>query len=224
MSPFLSLTEQRQRWRVMLRAALVFAAGILNPGQALAQESPSDRQRMTRQMEDYFAGEKAQAYVFLGAGLAALGTGAFLYSRGETARGASYPVLAIGLLQAAVGTGLILRTDGQVLERRLRIDQDAAGFQRDEQERMEGVMSRFPIALYTEVILGAAGLGLLAYGAQQNHATLKGIGLGLAVQCAVMLGLDYVAAQRGQRYLSTLQGFALTASRDGVTVNWGTEF
>jgi hypothetical protein len=225
MSRFSSLAVQAARWRLMLPTALVFAATYLSPSQVFAHGSGSEQQRMTHQMEDYFGGEKAQAYVFLGMGVAALGAGAFLYSRTDRmARGASYPVLAIGLLQAAVGTGLILRTDGQIAERRIRIDQDLAGFRRDERERMEGVMSRFKVALYTELGVGALGLGLLAYGARQDRSTLKGIGLGLALQSTAMLGLDYFAAQRGQRYLDAIHGFALSASPGGVSVGWAAAF
>jgi hypothetical protein len=206
---------------VILPTAVLFAATCLLPAQAFSQESAPEQQLLTHQVKDYFGGEKAQAYVFLGAGVAALGTGAFLFSRdGRVARGASYPVLAIGLLQAAVGTGLILRTDGQVAERERRIAHDAAGFQRDELARMEGVMSRFTVAMYTELAVGAAGLGLLAYGARQAQPTLQGIGLGLAIQCAVMLSLDFAAAQRGQRYLDALQGVSLSASRGGLAVGW----
>jgi hypothetical protein len=49
------------------------------------------------QMRDYFAAERAQAQVYLGAGLASLGASAYLLTRGRaSARGAGYAVLLGG--------------------------------------------------------------------------------------------------------------------------------
>ena len=159
-------------------------------------------------MKEYFEGERAQAHLFLGSGLAAFGAGAFLLTRGDlAAEGAAYPVLAIGILQVAVGAGLLVRTDAQIAEHDARIAADPAGFKHAERARLDGVLRRFKVAEYIEAGAAAAGLGLVAYGEAARQPLATGIGAGLAAQSALMLGLDYLVDRRAQCYAAALSGF-----------------
>src|SRR5690349_8013023 len=125
-------------------AASFLVAAQLFSTPASAQEARGERYRMTLSMEDYFEGERAAGYVFLGEGLVSIGTSAFLFTRGDPmSRGAGFPVVIIGALEAAVGLGLAVRTSGQIAERKRWIGSDPAAFQRDEKKRMERVIRQF---------------------------------------------------------------------------------
>lgn len=202
------------------RITAVGLLGALALGAPRAAAQPSaEQQRMTARMERYFAGEKAEGWVFLGTGVAALGSGVFLYTRrDDLAKGASYPVAAVGLVELAAGIVLLARTDGQVRDRRARIARDPAGFKRDETERMDRVASEFTLLKWTEIGLLAGGLGLFSWGALDEKRTLQGVGLGLAAQSAVMLTLDLFAAARADTYLDDLHAFQPSAAAQGSTL------
>lgn len=133
-------------------------------------------------------------------------------------------MLAVGLVQALVGAGVLLRTPSQVSEKRTRIAADPAGFTTSEIERMNGVMSRFAIVKYTEGALILAGLGLLAYGSLDDRPTLEGIGIGLAASTAVLLGMDLTAEGRGGAYQTRLRGFQPTVTTSGLYLGYTTVF
>jgi len=214
-------------------AALV-AASLLCSANASAQlaapppqQQPArgERHRMTLSMEDYFEGERAAGYVFLGEGLVSAGTSAFLFTRGdEMSRGAAYPVAVIGGLEAAVGLILSVRTSGQIAERRRWIAKDPAGFQRAERARMGRVLRQFAWLEGFEIVAAATGLGLATYGEIDRKPLVTGIGAGLAVQSLALLGLDFLADRRGQRYVDALRDFNPSIAQDGFRLSWRTRF
>lgn len=209
----------------MRLSPVALAAFCLAPKTALAQADPLDTRAMMARMTEYFEGERQQSYVFLGYGLGALGVGAYLVTRDDPiARGAGYPTLAFGLLQTLVGASLAVRTSGQIADRQRRLADDPAGFARDERTRMKGVMARFTIAQGTEIALAGVGLGLFAYGALRHEPTFEGVGLGVAVQSVVTLGLEYLATKRGGHYLDHLTSFTPPAGHGALGAAWQMNF
>lgn len=209
----------------MRLSTVALAALCLAPKTSFAQADPLDARAMMARTTEYFEGERQQSYVFLGYGVGALGVGTYLVTRDDpVARGAGYPTLTFGLFQALVGASLAVRTGGQIADRRRRLADDPAGFARDERARMEGVMDRFVIAQGTEIALAGAGLGLFAYGALWHEPTLEGVGLGVAVQSVVTLGLEYLATRRGGRYLDHLKAFTPPAGRGALGAVWQMNF
>lgn len=209
----------------MLRIAPLLAVCLLTFAPALGRAQHTERQHMTLLMEDYFGGEKSQAYVFLGAGLAAFGTSAFLFTRpDDLAHGAAYPVLVVGVLEATAGTVLLAATGGRVAERKRQIESDPAGFKSAEQARMEGVMKQFSWIEYIEIASALTGLGLYTYGEVGKRPVVAGVGIGLALQSTVMLGLDFLADRRGQRYVNALSGFNPHISREAYGLSWRGRF
>jgi hypothetical protein len=211
--------------RSTLRIAVLLSACLLSLAPALARAEPTERQHMSLLMENYFTGEKSQAYVFLGAGVAALGTSALLFTRSDKmAQGAAYPVAIVGLLEATVGTILLARTDGQIAERKRQIASDPVGFKSAEHARMSQVMKRFAWVEYIEIGAALTGLGLYAYGEADKHPLVAGVGIGLALQSTVLLGLDFLADRRGQPYLDALAKFNPYVSREDFGLRWQTRF
>lgn len=210
----------------LLAVAPLLAAGLLVSRTASAQPARGERYRMTLSMEDYFEGERAAGYAFLGEGIVSVGTSAFLFTRGdEMSRGAAYPVAVIGALEAVVGLALALRTSGQIAERRQWIANDPAAFQQNERKRMERVIKQFVFLEVFELTAIAAGLGMATYGELGKKPLLTGIGAGLTVQGAALLGLDFLAERRGQRYLNAIVDFNPTAARGSTFgLTWGGTF
>jgi len=201
------------------RLAILTAASVLLSSSASASAQPArgERYRMTLSMEDYFEGERAAGYVFLGEGLVSAGTSAFLFTRGDAmSRGAGYPVAVIGGLEAIVGLALAIRTSGQIAERKRAIASDPASFQRDEKKRMERVIRQFVVLEVFELAAVATGLGLATYGEVDKKPLVTGIGAGLVVQGAALLGLDFLAERRGRRYMNALVDFNPTAGQESV--------
>lgn len=199
-----------------LIAASVALSTILLPTLASAQQVHVEQDRMNRSMEDYFEGERAAGYVFFGQGLVSMGTSAFLFTRqNDMSRGAAYPVVVVGALEATVGLALMIRTSKQIAERRKQIAAEPAKFRQDEQKRMKRVIGQFVFLEIVEVASVVTGIGLVTGGELTKKPFLTGIGAGLAVQGAALLGLDFLAERRGQRYLKSIIDFQPMVARDG---------
>lgn len=103
---------------------------------------------------------------------------------------------------------MFFRTDAQVarLDRQLATDPHA--FKKDESARIKGVNTEFIVLAIIESALIAGGALTAIVAAQKECCrTLQGIGLGLAGEGAVMIGLDLLAAKRALDYTDNLQRF-----------------
>jgi len=161
-------------------------------------------------IDGYFAGEKAEGWVFLGFGVAAAGAGtAFFFSGDDTLRGASYPVVGISLIQIAAGVVLLLRTDGQVAKLKRDLQKRPGQVKNQELDRMRKVNREFGWLKIAETSLFAGGVALAAAGSAKNSPVTSGVGAGLAAQSAAMLWFDLFAERRAQRYTDVLERPAL---------------
>lgn len=195
--------------------ALACTTALIAPS-AFAQQAQGERVQMTRAMGDYFEGERAAGAVFFGQGLVSIGTSVFLFTRhDDMSRGAAYPVVIVGGLEATVGLALLIRTSKQIAERRKQIATEPAAFQREEQKRMKRVIGQFVFLEVFEIAAVATGIGLVTAGELNQKPFLTGIGAGLCVQGAAILGLDFLAERRGQRYLKNIVDFNPSISKDG---------
>jgi hypothetical protein len=209
------MLSQRLIAKVVVTLASAVASVLVSPSVS-AQQAHGERDRMTQSMEDYFEGERAAGYVFFGQGLVSVGTSAFLFTRrDEMSRGAAFPVVIFGGLESIVGLALMIRTSKQIAERRQQIATDPATFQRDEQKRMNRVIRQFVLLEVVEIASIATGIGLVTAGELNQKPLMTGVGAGLAVQGAAILGLDFLAERRGQRYLKAIVDFNPSVARDG---------
>jgi hypothetical protein len=154
-------------------------------------------------MRTYFQGEAAEAWAFDGLGVASIGSGVLLVTRGTDAtRGASVPLFAVGLIQLVLGIGLGARTPGQVAALEAQADYAPA-----ERTRMARVMRGFGLYKAIEVGLFFGGVGLAGVGGVAKSDFALGAGLSLGVEALAMLILDFFAEARGRTYESALLGF-----------------
>jgi len=200
----------RKRTETGMRGILLAGLVLLVPAAPAAAQI--DAAMMRRDMHTYFDGETSEAYFWLGVGTLAVGSStlALTLSDADSLHGAAWPVLAIGVIQAAAGIVLFARTPGQVHDLDAQLDRDAAGFRHDELERIEGVNTEFDVLLWVEAGLCAAGAGLGFYGLARDDRDFDfwtGLGFGLAVQAAVMAIFDGLAAIRADRYTESLHDF-----------------
>lgn len=175
---------------------LPFMLALLHAGLAVADDgSPRDT------MHHYFEGEMNERWAFGGLGLASVGAGVGLASAGRPATvGAAVPLLAVGVIQLALGIGLWVRTPGQVAALDAQLDGDLKAFITAERLRMARVNRGFVLYKIFETSLFFAGAGLAGVGGITSTDSLFGAGLALAGEALVMLVLDLFAETRGQGY------------------------
>jgi hypothetical protein len=189
-----------------VRFALALAALLVARG--AAADEAIDQPTMQGELHHYFEGEKAEGIPFLSAGLAAFATGGVLFSRRtDFARGAAWPIVIVGVIEAGAGIVVYSRTDAQVARLDAQMASDPAALRRAELARMERVNREFEILKWTELALAAGGVGVTTYGIVKEDDTWKGVGIGLAAQATVMLVLDLFAAARADRYTDALDRF-----------------
>src|SRR5260221_8084042 len=111
-------------------------------------------------LQGYFAAEKGESLFFMGVGLAALVATALLWKTGSDYRGMGYPLVAIGLIQIAVGGGVFFRTDRQVTALTEKLRAAPAALEAEEVARMEPVMRNFRIYKTVEIATIAGGIAL----------------------------------------------------------------
>lgn len=174
---------------------------------------PSDRDAMAGHMQDWFDGERAESYVFLGAGVLSLGGGVYLATRDDDfARGAGYSTAGVGglLTLFAITYTLSLSPKHEELERDLA--RDPATYQRRESARMQAIADRFVLYRWIEIGVLAVGAGLIGYGLADDQELVTGIGTGLAGEASLLLVLDYFAERRAHTYLDHLRDFSPNGS------------
>jgi len=86
------------------------------------------------------------------------------------------------------------------------MDMNTDALRKEELPRMKTVMKNFAIYRWVEISLLAVGLMMIFwFRNQDNRHWLLGIGVGLAIQSALMLGADYFAEKRGHEYFTGLK-------------------
>jgi hypothetical protein len=206
--------------------ALAVAASLYAQSAVAAGPTQSE---MASHMNDWFEGEQNEAYVFLGAGVLSAGGGAYLVTRDEDmAKGAGWTLIAVGGLMTIFSITYSLGLSPKHDELKDQLAKDPAAYKREETERMEGIADRFVLYRWTEIGLVAIGAGLITYGVIEEKDTFTGIGIALAGEAAVVLGLDYFAERRAHTYLDHLHDFdpasastsPLTRAQ-GFMIGWG---
>jgi len=153
-------------------------------------------------MLEYFRAEKHEALVFLAAGLAALAASALLVRGGGPWKAMAWPLGAVAILQIGVGSGVYLRTGGQVAALVARLEADPAAYRAEEGARMAKVMAGFRRYKAAEVALLAVGIALTC--AFPRRDAWYAVGVGLVAQPAFMLLLDLFAERRARLYLDAI--------------------
>jgi hypothetical protein len=193
-------------------AALAVALPVGLAARAALAAEPLDPPAMTRAMRDYFSSEKSEGFVFLGLGAGSAALGGYLLTRREGfARGAAWPLIGLGLVEALGVGSYALGLDAKADRLAKQIQADPAGYKREELDRVAGVKTRFVVYRFAELAILAAGGGLLAYGLVRDRDGFKGAGTALASHAALLLALDYFAERRAHDYYDQIASFAPAA-------------
>jgi hypothetical protein len=216
----------RRRTRI---GAFAVAAGVLALSPAAFADAPAAPSvgEMDASMRSYFAAEKTEGWFFIGFGVASIGLGAYLLTRPEDfARGAAIPAIAVGALQA-VGVGAYaFGVDAKVDHLGAELAHDPRAYRDEELARMSGVTRRFVVYRIVEIVVLAAGAGLVTAGFLRPSDALKGAGVTLAAQATILLTLDFFADARAHAYKDEIERFsppavtAITASVGAGASPW----
>lgn len=152
----------------------------------------------------YFNAERAESWLFVAVGVIAMGLAInFFFKNDQILRGAAYPLAIVGLIQLVVGGTVLMRTSADIKRVEEIVKTTPTRIQSEEIPRMNVVMKNFVVYRYVEIVLLGIGLLLLLLNTEGSFG--RGIGIGLAIQSALMLGLDYFAEKRGHEYVAELQ-------------------
>jgi hypothetical protein len=156
-------------------------------------------------IRNYFTAERNESILFVAVGLIAcvFATYFFLYPKESFYRGMAFPLIAVALIQLTVGSSVWLRSSKDITRVEQIILQSPEKIKTEEIPRMEVVMKNFVIYRYVEMALLLAGL--ICMFIFNTMPLVKGIGIGLFIQSALMLAFDFFAEKRGAEYLEYLK-------------------
>jgi hypothetical protein len=157
---------------------------------------------MQEALTRYFEGEKNAGLFLAGIGVALLAAAAVLFPARWELRSLAITLLVFGLLEAAVGVGLYLKTGPQVARLVEQLTGDAAAFYAGERPRMAIVQRNFGYLESTWLVLIVASAAVAFW--QKRNVTLSGIALGVLVSVAIILAFDIIAERRGEQYVDAL--------------------
>lgn len=154
--------------------------------------------------ETYFKAERAESLLFILMGVGAIALSIYCWQWLATpfAKGLAIALSLVALIQLTVGTTVYVRSPQDIARVEQIIRHEPARILSEEIPRMNVVMKNFALYKYIEIALIVLG-ALFWFGLQNDW--WRGLGLGLLLQAAIMLALDFVAMNRGQMYLDYLK-------------------
>ncbi len=173
-------------------------------------------------MDDWYADERRDAYLFLGVGVATIGGGTFLATRDDDlARGAGFTTIGLGVLTSLLAVTYNLALDPKHDELSDDLKRDPSGFKQRETERLRGIADRFDLYRWAEIGAMFVGAGLASYGTLSEKEAFTGAGMALAGEALVLITLDYFASRRVHRYLDVVEHFEPGASSSSLGAGTG---
>lgn len=161
-------------------------------------------------IENYFNAEKQESLLFVLIGVAGVVAAIvfFFFLRSNFFKGASIPLLLIGLLLGVVGYTVFKRSDSDRQRNVYAYDLNPSELKEKELPRMKIVMKNFVFYRYTEIFLLLAGIALYTYFISDlMNDFWRGFGLTLAIMALLALAADYFAEKRGKVYTKGIESF-----------------
>jgi uncharacterized membrane protein YiaA len=184
----------------------LFQLLLLGKSHEYSAINDQERTIMKEHIATYFTAEKQESLLFILAGIVALAVSVWLWMAGHRLKAMAYPLAAIALIQLVVGATVLLRSDAQAQTLTQQAATQPQQFVQAEAARMATVMKNFVLYRYIEIALVIIGVLLVALWPRTDW--IAAVGVGLALQSALMLTLDLFAEARGQTYLHAVAGFA----------------
>lgn len=150
----------------------------------------------------YFAAEKQGGLLLIALAAASLAFAAWLLATKNAFGAMAWPVLVLGALELVIGLTIAARTASQVAELEAGLQSRRAVTVTAEVERMARVNGTFELVKKAEIALIAVAIVFLLV--RPAPETLGAVGLGILLQCAVLLVFDTFAHHRAERYVQWL--------------------
>jgi hypothetical protein len=157
------------------------------------------------EIQKYFNAEKSESLLFMAFGLFFILFSIYCFAvlKNNFWYGLTIPLLIFSVIQIVIGSTIYYRSpiDSQRVENMLT--NEPQKIQLEEIPRMKIVLKNFIYYRYFEIVMIAIGIVLLY--SFPDYTFWKGLGMGLFVQCLLLLLLDFFAEKRGLTYLNYLQ-------------------
>jgi hypothetical protein len=160
-------------------------------------------------IEKYFIAEKQESLVFLVIGVAAVVIGLVFYFAMKTQvyRGAAIPLLILGLMQAAAGYAVYVKSDDQRVSQVYAYDMNPDQLKTVELTRMRKVKTNFLIYRWIEIGFFIAGIALIIIFKTEPKTFWLGLGFTLTLMSAELFIADFIAEKRAVSYTNLLEEF-----------------
>jgi hypothetical protein len=157
------------------------------------------------QISKYFNEEKYESVFFILVGVIAIVLSIYFFIKVKTPfyNGISFAFLAVAAVQLTVGISVYFRSPKDIIRVENFVKLEKEKIQTEEIPRINVVMKNF--ILYRWVEIGLLVLGLVFFFYFKPDTLMRGLGLGLFIQPALMLFLDYFAEKRGFEYVDFLK-------------------
>jgi hypothetical protein len=150
----------------------------------------------------YFTAEKHGGFLLIALAAASLALAVYLFAAKSPFAAMAWPLLVLGGLEVVIGGSVASRAASQIAELEVGLQAKRAVTVIGEVERMARVNTTFEIVKRVEIALIA--LSLLFLFVRPAPETLGAIGLGILLQCAVLLVFDTFAHHRALHYVEWL--------------------
>jgi hypothetical protein len=166
-------------------------------------------------IENYFLAEKSESILFICIGIAAIIAAIifFYFIKTNRYKGAAIPFLLIGLIHVISGFTVFNRSDDDRKRNVYAYDMNVSQLKEKELPRMEKVNENFIIYRYIKIASLAAGLIIcFIFYKNSSRQFWVGFGIALALEAAITLSADCVAAKRAIVYTESLSSFVNSAT------------
>jgi hypothetical protein len=150
----------------------------------------------------YFTAEKHGGVLLIGLAAVSLALAGYLFATKSPFSAMAWPVLVLGGIELVIGLTIATRTAAQVAELEAGLQTTRNVTITAEVERMARVNGT--IEAITKVEIDLIVLGLAFAVVRPAPATLGAVGLGIVLQCAVLLVFDTFAHHRAIHYVEWL--------------------
>jgi len=150
----------------------------------------------------YFTAEKHAGVLLMALAVASLALAVYLFATKSLFSALAWPVIVLGGVELVIGLTIATRTAAQVAELEAGLQAKRNVTITTEVERMARVNGTFEAIKKVEVALIAIGLVFALV--RPAPETLGSVGLGIVLQCAVLLVFDTFAHHRAIHYVEWL--------------------
>ncbi len=150
----------------------------------------------------YFAAEKQGGFLLIALAAASIAFAVWLLATKNAFSAMAWPVLVLGALELVIGVTIAGRTASQVAALEAGLQRARNVTVTAEVARMARVNGTFELVKKAEIALIVVALVFLIV--RPAPATLGAVGLGILLQCAVLLVFDTFAHHRAKRYVEWL--------------------